>query len=50
MFIVSLGYAALGLVLLLIVDGFLCAGRYNKNLILKIIAEEEANGKLQNAA
>lgn len=50
MFIVSLGYAALGLVLLLIVDGFLCAGRYNKSLILKIIAEEEANGKLQNAA
>ena len=48
MFVVSLGYAAVGLVFLLIVDGFLCAGRYNKNLILKVIAEEEAKGKISN--
>ena len=48
MFVVSLGYAAVGLVFRLIVDGFLCAGRYNKNLILKVIAEEEAKGKISN--
>ena len=50
MFVVSLGYAAAGIILLLIVDGFLCAGRYNKNLILKVIAEEEAKGKVAKAA
>ena len=48
MFFVSLGYAAVALVFILIVDGFLCAGRYNKNLILKVIAEEEAKGKRLN--
>ena len=48
MFFVSLGYAAVALVFILIVDGFLCAGRYNMNLILKVIAEEVAKGKRLN--
>jgi len=39
LFVFSLGYAALGIVLMLIIDGFLCASRYNKNLINKIIKE-----------
>lgn len=39
LFIVSLGFAAFGLVLVLVIDGFLCTGRYNKDLIEKIIKE-----------
>ena len=39
LFVLSLGYAALGLVLMLVIDGFLCAGRYNKQLIEKVIKE-----------
>lgn len=42
MFVFSLGYAAGGIVLILVIDGFLCAGRYNKQLILKVLADEEA--------
>lgn len=42
MFVVSLGYAAVGIILVLIIDGFLCAGRYNKNLITQIIKERAA--------
>lgn len=42
MFVVSLGYAAVGIVFILIIDGFLCAGRYNKNLITQILRERAA--------
>ena len=45
MFFVSLGTAAAVLVVVLVVDGFLCARRYNKKLILKVLAEEEARSK-----
>ena len=33
LFVVSLGFAAIGLVLMLVIDGFLCANRYNKRMI-----------------
>jgi len=39
MFIVSFGFAAVGIVLILVIDGFLCASRYNKNLITQILKE-----------
>jgi len=39
MFVASLGFAAIGLVLLLVIDGFLCASRYNKKVIETIIRE-----------
>jgi ABC-type multidrug transport system permease subunit len=42
MLVVSLGFAAVGLALLLIIDGFLCAGRYNKLLIATMIQERHA--------
>ncbi len=45
MYIVSLGYAAIGITLMLVIDGFLCAGRYNKNLINQILKEREFNRK-----
>jgi hypothetical protein len=37
--ITSLGFAAIGLMLMLVIDGFLCASRYNKKLIIKILQE-----------
>lgn len=42
LFIFSLGSAAVCLILVLIIDGFLCAGRYNKNLITAILKERVA--------
>lgn len=42
MFVVSLGFAAVSIVFILIIDGFLCAGRYNKNLITQILKERAA--------
>ena len=45
MFVVSLGYAALGIALMLFIDGFLCANRYNKALISRVLAEEEAKDR-----
>src|ERR1700674_4576893 len=39
MFVVSLGFAAIGIVFILIIDGFLCAGRYNKLLVERMIQE-----------
>ena len=41
--VVSLGYLAGGLWLMLIIDGFLCAGRYNKDLLTSAIAKSAAN-------
>jgi len=35
----SFGVAAIPLVFVLVIDGFLCAGRYNKTLIEKVIKE-----------
>ena len=35
----SLGFAAIGLDLMLVIDGFLCANRYNKQLIEKVLKE-----------
>lgn len=35
----SLGVAAIGLIFMLIIDGFLCAGRYNRDLITTILEE-----------
>jgi ABC-type multidrug transport system permease subunit len=39
MFVVSLGFAAFGLVLLLVIDGFLCASRYNKQVVENLLKE-----------
>lgn len=39
LFIGSLGMAAVGLALILVIDGFLCAGRYNRELVQRIIKE-----------
>ena len=41
MFVVSLGLASGFLIVLLIVDGFLCAGRYNKKMMMKVLAEQD---------
>lgn len=35
----SLGFAAIGLDFMLVIDGFLCANRYNKQLIEKVLKE-----------
>jgi hypothetical protein len=42
MFVVSLGFAAVGIILILLIDGFLCAGRYNKELVARMIEERHA--------
>jgi hypothetical protein len=49
-FVVGVGMATAGIgaapfVLVLIVDGFLAAGRYNKKLIESVLAEEELKEK-----
>jgi ABC-type multidrug transport system permease subunit len=41
MVVVSLGFAAFGIVFMLFIDGFLCANRYNKKMIEKLISEED---------
>jgi hypothetical protein len=41
MILVSLGFAALAVWLILITDGFLCASRYNKKLIERMIEERQ---------
>lgn len=41
-FILSFGLAVIPLVLLLIIDGFLCAKRYNKKLVTRILKERAA--------
>jgi hypothetical protein len=38
----SLGFAAIGLGVMLFVDGFLAAGRYNKNMIERVLADRRA--------
>lgn len=40
MWLVSAGLATIPIWLLLIVDGFLCAGRYNKKMIEAVLLEE----------
>jgi hypothetical protein len=42
MFIASFGLAAFGIVLILVIDGFLCASRYNKLLVERMIQERHA--------
>lgn len=42
LFLVSLGYFAGFLAIMLILDGFLCAGRYNRKLIENVLAERAA--------
>ena len=42
LFLISLGAFAGFLALMLILDGFLCAGRYNRKLIERILAERAA--------
>ena len=42
--IYSLGLAVVGVVLMLIIDGFLCAGRYNQNVIKQAL-HERASGE-----
>lgn len=39
MFVVSLGFAAGFIILMLVIDGFLCAGRYNNDLLKKVLEE-----------
>ena len=46
--VVTAGVGWIGMALLLVIDGFLCAGRYNKALITKIIADED--GKAPRSA
>jgi len=53
-FIVALAVTTAGLgtipfVLILFVDGFLAAGRYNKKLIEQVLAEEEAKNRVAQA-
>jgi len=38
-FFLSLGLAVIGLVLMLVIDGYLCAGRYNRKLIERVLKE-----------
>ena len=40
--VVSFGFAAVGLSIILVIDGFFCAGRYNKQLLKRVLAEEAA--------
>lgn len=40
-YLVTFGLAAMGLWLVLIVDGFLCAGRYNKDVLKQILVDQE---------
>lgn len=42
MFIASLGLAIFGIWLILITDGFLCASRYNKDLVQRMIQDRQA--------
>lgn len=44
--IMTLGVGWFPMALLLIIDGFLCAGRYNKRLITKVLAEGEAKAAM----
>lgn len=44
-FVTSHGFAVIGIVFILVIDGFLCADRYNKNLITKILKERAATQK-----
>ena len=37
MFVMSLGLAAIGIIIILVVDGLLCANRYNRDLTEKMI-------------
>jgi hypothetical protein len=49
MLVASLGFAAVGIALILLIDGFLCAGRYNKQLVVRMIGERHAaDGKTGN--
>jgi hypothetical protein len=41
--IATMGVAAVPLVFLLLIDGFLCAGRYNRKLITRVLAQEGAS-------
>lgn len=41
LFVASFGLAAVGLALLLVIDGFLCAGRYNRELLHRVIRERQ---------
>lgn len=41
MIVASFGLAAAGIALILIADGFLCAGRYNKDLVARMIGERQ---------
>jgi hypothetical protein len=43
MFVASFGFAAFGIALIMIIDGFLCAGRYNKELVVRMIEERHAS-------
>jgi len=45
LWIVSFGLAAIPFMLIVVADGFLAAGRYNKKLIAAVLAEEEAKEK-----
>lgn len=39
LFVLSWGFAAVGLVMMLVIDGFLCAGRYNRLLVERTLKE-----------
>lgn len=42
MFIASFGFAAFALILILVIDGFLCANRYNKKVINDALEERRS--------
>jgi hypothetical protein len=42
--VMTAGLGAIPLILLLVIDGFLCAERYNKRLVETVIKERERAG------
>ena len=40
--------AIIGAVMILVIDGFLCAGRYNKKLVYRILSEEDNQDSSEN--
>ncbi|MEW6167903.1 MAG: hypothetical protein AB1651_09435 [Pseudomonadota bacterium] len=47
LFVLSWGFAAIGLVLMLVIDGFLCAGRHNRLLVERTLRERAKLQRVQ---
>ncbi|HSC74768.1 MAG TPA: hypothetical protein VLB90_00860 [Pseudomonadales bacterium] len=48
--VITVPLASAGIVLVLFIDGFLSAGRHNKNLVTKIIKERSSLGRAAEGA